>query len=107
VADEVPPYLHVGSGVEFLQGFLDFVFAEFALTGLVGLADGVDAERLGDGDERDVGGGPAGAARGLVDPGPNCLEVLGDPYLRNPLSASKLSLASLTRAAGPFGASFK
>ena len=56
---------------DFLQGFLDLVFAEIALSGGPGGADAVGVESLGNGYEEDVRRVPADPARGLVDPGPD------------------------------------
>ena len=49
------------------MGFLDAVLAEIALAGRVGLADGVDGKGLGNGDEPDGGGVPAGRPGRGVD----------------------------------------
>jgi hypothetical protein len=75
VADEMPPYLHVGRFADLLQGFLDLVFAEVTLAGGPGGADVIGAERFRDRDELDVRRVPAGAAGGRADPGRYRLKV--------------------------------
>ena len=65
---------------DLLQGFLDAVLAEIPLAGGRGLADGVDPERLRDGDKGDAGGVPPGPLRRCSDPGADCREVVGDGH---------------------------
>jgi hypothetical protein len=74
----MPPHVNVGCFGDFLQGLLHFVLAEIELAGRPRLADGGGAEGLGDRDERDGRGVPAGTACRRVDPGPDGREVLGD-----------------------------
>ena len=57
----------IGRLRNFLQGFLDLVFAEIALPGVGGGADGVDGMGLGDGDQPDVVGSTPGAAGRVRD----------------------------------------
>src|SRR4026209_1328738 len=49
VANKMPPYLNVGCFADFLQAFLDLVFAEIHLAGGGGGADGIGAARFGSG----------------------------------------------------------
>jgi hypothetical protein len=74
----MPPHVYVGRCGDLLQGLLDLVLAEVALARRVRFTDGVGAEGLRDGDERDGRRVPAGAARGRVDPGPDGPQVLAD-----------------------------
>ena len=68
VAEEMPPDLEGRSMSEiFCRRFLDTVLAEVALAGGVGLADRVDGKGLGNGDEPDGGGVPAGRPGRGVD----------------------------------------
>ena len=71
MADEMPPCGDIGRVGDFLQAFLHLVLAELPLAGVPGLAHGVDAERLRDRDESDVGCGPPGPPCGLGNPFPN------------------------------------
>src|SRR6266545_107320 len=80
VADEMPPYLNVGRLADFLQGFLELVLAEIALACGPRGADVRGAEGLGNRDQADVRGVPAGAPCGGVDPGPDGLEVGSDGF---------------------------
>jgi hypothetical protein len=71
----MPPYLHVGRLADLLQPLLDFVLAEVDLARGMSCPHVIGAERLGNGDEADGRGVPAGAAGGRVEPGPDGLEV--------------------------------
>ena len=74
----MPPDLLVGGFGDFLQGFLDLVFAEVALARRPRRPHAVGVEGLGNGYEEDVRRVPADPARGLVDPGPDGPEVGGN-----------------------------
>jgi hypothetical protein len=74
----MPPHINVGRPGDLLQTLLHLVLAEVALARGVGLADGIGAEGLRDGDKGDGRRVPAGAAGGRVDPGPDGSQVLGD-----------------------------
>jgi hypothetical protein len=63
VADEVPPDGFIGRCTDFRQGLLDAVLTEIALPGGMGLADGIQRKRLGNGDQADGGRVPAGRGR--------------------------------------------
>jgi hypothetical protein len=80
VADQVPAQIGMvgGERVDLGEGFLDAVLAEVALAGGDRGADGVQAERLGDGDEPDGIRRPAARLGGTGDPRPHRVEVGGD-----------------------------
>ena len=55
VTQKVPPNLEVGPGGDFLQGFLNAIFPELALSRGRRFANRFDGKRLGDGDEPNSG----------------------------------------------------
>lgn len=65
--DEMPADLHIGTGIDLLQGLLNAVLAKIALARFIGGAHRVDGKCLGNGDETDVGGNTTRARRGLGD----------------------------------------
>ena len=67
VADEMPPQSHIGRLCNFLQGFLDLVFAEVDLARVRRGPDGVDWVGLGDRDQPDVVRLSSGAAGRVRD----------------------------------------
>ena len=84
----MPPDGDIGRLADLLQGFLDLVLAEIALARRAGGADVIGAERLRDGDERDLVRVTAGAAGGRVDPCPDDLEIVRDVFERAPRGAT-------------------
>ncbi len=80
VADEMPPCRDIGRVGDLLQAFLHLVLAELPLPGRPRLAHAVGAERLRDGDQRDLGCRPSRAAGRLGDPLPDFGEVAGDGH---------------------------
>ena len=104
VTYQMPGEGQTGRVADFLQGFLDFVFAEVGLAGGRGGTDGVGGERLGNGDQEDrsrIAPDPAGSARdSLADAGQPGAEI--EHYF---FSASTNCLAIV--ALGPDGASLR
>ena len=78
VADEMPPDPDVGCLADFLQAFLDLVFAKVVLSGRPGGSYVTGTEGLGDGNEADGLRVPADAARGRVEPGSDGLKIRDD-----------------------------
>ena len=60
MTEEMPLHLEVGARIDLFQCLLDTVLPEITLPGSVRLADQVDGECLGNGDEADGRGVAAG-----------------------------------------------
>ena len=103
----MPVQIRIGRLRNFLQGFLDLVFAEVPLPGLGRGANGVDGMGLGNGDQANIAGlaaAPAGRVRDPLAHARQPLRVLLRT-LRYFLSCATIPFACVANC--PSGASFK